>query len=150
MSLGSNIGDRRRNLEQCIRLLREAGGLHIKEKASFYETKPVGYAHQRDFINTAVKIETSLSAFELLKIIKDIEKRMGRRRTFRNGPRIIDIDILLFGRQRINTDFLTIPHPRMGEREFVLSPLREIAPYLFGNKGVLAIDRYLSQGNIHI
>ncbi len=128
LGLGSNLGDKRKNIRNAVKLLRE----HVKviKVSSLYKTKPVGYTDQPDFLNAVLEIKTSVAPSGLLRIVKAIEKKMGRRRTFRNGPRVIDIDILLYEGRRVKTSRLTIPHPRLNEREFVLAPLREIGPRL--------------------
>lgn len=130
LSLGSNLGNREENLKECLRRLEEDKRIRIVKSSSFYETEPIGYKDQPKFINAAMEIQTGYSPRELLKIIKEIEKMMGRVKTFVNGPRVIDIDILLYGKQKIATPELTIPHPRIKERDFVLKPLLEIAPQL--------------------
>jgi 2-amino-4-hydroxy-6-hydroxymethyldihydropteridine diphosphokinase len=126
LSLGSNVGDRARNLETAIAELKKVG--EVTALSSFYETEPVEFTNQPWFVNCAVKLETDKMPRQLLKAILDIEQSMGRRRTQNKGPRIIDLDILLFGSSVINTADLTIPHPAMQERRFVLMPLVEIAP----------------------
>jgi len=128
LGLGSNIGDRTDNITRACRLINEIEGVRLVCTSSMIETRPVGYEDQPDFINAAAEIETTLSPRELLAAVKDIERRMGRAETFRFGPRTIDIDILLFGGQIVDEACLTIPHPRMHERMFVLAPLAEIAP----------------------
>jgi 2-amino-4-hydroxy-6-hydroxymethyldihydropteridine diphosphokinase len=126
--LGSNVGDRGRNLRAAIEHLAQI--LQIEAVSSIYETDPVGYADQPRFWNLVLRGQTELSPANLLHKLIDIEKRMGRERTFRNAPRIIDIDILLFGDAVLNEPGLELPHPRMTERAFVLAPLTEIAPDL--------------------
>lgn len=128
LSLGSNIGDRDENLHRCLQYLRSDYRITVKAVSSFHETKPEGYLDQPDFINAAVKILTIYSPLELLSVVKAIERRMGRTTTFVNGPRVIDIDIILYGNESVQTAELTIPHPRCHQREFVLRPLREISP----------------------
>jgi 2-amino-4-hydroxy-6-hydroxymethyldihydropteridine diphosphokinase len=126
LSLGSNVGDRAAHIERAIGLFAEAG-IEIRRVSSFYRTEPVDFAPQRWFINCAVEAATSLMPLQLLKAIKRIERRLGRRVSVAKGPRTIDIDILLYENHIIHTPALTIPHPRMTERRFVLIPLREIA-----------------------
>lgn len=126
LALGSNIGDRRAHLAAALQRLREV--VEITALSSVYETEPVGYSDQPRFLNIALQGRTMLSPEELLRYAKKIEEVLGRQPTFRNGPRPIDIDILLFDDQHIVRDELTIPHPRMTERAFVLVPLAEIAP----------------------
>jgi GTP cyclohydrolase-4 len=128
LGLGANLGDRQNNLVQALQLLR--GQLTIAQVSSCYETRPVGYVEQPNFINIACCATTELSPLELLRFVKHTEQRMGRLATFRYGPRLIDIDILLYDDLILDTPELTIPHPRMAERAFVLTPLAEIAPNL--------------------
>lgn len=128
MGLGSNIGDRTGNVHRACRLIDEISGVRVVRLSSLIETRPVGYEQQPDFINAVIEIEATLSPRELLCEVKRIEREMGREETFRFGPRIIDIDILLFGSRVVDEPGLVIPHPRMHERRFVLEPLAEIAP----------------------
>jgi 2-amino-4-hydroxy-6-hydroxymethyldihydropteridine diphosphokinase len=126
LSLGANQGDRRANLESAIEQLRKLGD--VAAISSFYETEPVIVTRQDWFLNCAVAIETEEMPRQFLAHILAIEKAMGRRRTRDKGPRNIDIDIVLFGNAVVKTAGLTIPHPAMHERRFVLAPLAEIAP----------------------
>jgi 2-amino-4-hydroxy-6-hydroxymethyldihydropteridine diphosphokinase len=126
LSLGSNLGDRSANLHAAIDQLRALG--EVVAVSSFYETEPVELTAQPWFLNCAVKLETGKMPKQLLAAILAIEQQMGRRRTLKKGPRIIDIDILLFGSSVIEMKGLTVPHPAMHERRFVLDPLTEIAP----------------------
>jgi len=126
LSLGSNLGDRAANLNHAIALLAQLG--EVVAVSSFYETEPVEVSAQPWFLNCAVKLDTERMPKQLLAGILEIEQDMGRRRTQKNGPRTIDLDILLFGNSIIETQGLTVPHPAMHERRFVLEPLSEIAP----------------------
>ncbi|MDR3575231.1 MAG: GTP cyclohydrolase MptA [Anaerolineaceae bacterium] len=126
LGLGANLGDRQGNLVQAIQSIRSSAS--VESISSFYETRPVGYLDQPDFLNTTCQITTDLTPFELLHFLKQIEKQMGRQASFRNAPRPIDIDILLYDDLVLDTSDLTVPHPRMAERAFVLVPLAEIAP----------------------
>jgi len=126
LSLGSNIGDRARNLNAALDRLRALGD--VIAVSSFYETEPVEFTSQRWFLNCAVTLDTHESPKQLLAGILDIEQQLGRRRARKKGPRTIDIDILLFGNSIVEEQGLTIPHPAMQERRFVLQPLAEIAP----------------------
>lgn len=126
LSLGSNQGDRRQNLEAALQHLRELG--ELASVSSFYETEPVGVTRQEWFLNCAAALETELMPRQLLARVLAIEKSMGRRRTKIKGPRTIDIDIVLFGNAVVKTANLIIPHPAMHQRRFVLAPLAEIAP----------------------
>jgi 2-amino-4-hydroxy-6-hydroxymethyldihydropteridine diphosphokinase len=130
LGLGSNRGDKVANLREALRLLADARGSRVKLLAvsSLYRTKPVGDIDQDWFLNAAAHVTTQLTPRELLKRLLAIERKLGRVRTVRNGPRIIDLDILLWDNLIVNEDGLVIPHPRMHERLFVLDPLAEIAP----------------------
>ena len=128
LSLGSNLGDRAANLNAAIERLGELG--QVMAVSSFYETEPVDYTAQPWFLNCAVKLDTEKMPKQLMAKILDIEREMGRnrKRERSKGPRKIDIDILLFGNSIVETQSLTIPHPALHERRFVLEPLVEIAP----------------------
>ncbi len=126
LSLGSNLGDRRSNLATALQRLRDV--VEIWAVSPLYETEPVSYLDQPRFYNIVCSGKTALSAPELLKFAKEIESEHGRQPSFRNGPRPIDIDIIFFDDLCMAQDDLTIPHPRMAERAFVLAPLAEIAP----------------------
>ncbi|HYG99516.1 MAG TPA: 2-amino-4-hydroxy-6-hydroxymethyldihydropteridine diphosphokinase [Terriglobales bacterium] len=126
LSLGSNVGDREQNLRSAVDRLRELG--EVKAVSSVYETEPVEYTAQPWFLNAAVAIETELMPKQLLARLLAIEQAMGRKRTIAKGPRVIDLDILFFGKSIVETQELTIPHPALHERRFVLEPLAEIAP----------------------
>ena len=129
LSLGSNIGDRETNLRSATEQL-ESPALHVLRMSPVYETEPVGYTDQRWFLNLVVEAETDLFPLQLLARIQKIERALGRVRTVPNGPRTIDIDILLHGRAVVHSATLEIPHPRMAERRFVLAPLADLAPDL--------------------
>jgi 2-amino-4-hydroxy-6-hydroxymethyldihydropteridine diphosphokinase len=128
LGLGSNLGNRSRNIYAALRRLQE--GIQLDRISSLYETQPVGYADQPWFLNLVCSGETNLSPEGLLQVAKRIERQMGRKESVRFGPRIIDIDILLYADLIVDTDRLEIPHPRLSERGFVLAPLNEIAPNL--------------------
>lgn len=127
IGIGSNLGNRQKNCLRTIELL-EKKGIIVNKKSSMYETDPQGVRDQPQFINMALEVETELEPHELLKILKDVEREVGRGVTFKWGPRIIDLDILLFNDLFLREDNLQIPHPLMHERDFVLKPLCEIAP----------------------
>lgn len=127
LSLGSNIGDRFENLRAAVRLLDRHPSIKVANCSSIYETDPVGYEDQDPFLNMAIEITTDLSPLELLDICLEAELALGRKRIIRWGPRTIDLDILLYNQENIETEKLFIPHPRMAERAFVLVPLYEIA-----------------------
>jgi 2-amino-4-hydroxy-6-hydroxymethyldihydropteridine diphosphokinase len=128
LALGSNLGDRRSNLETAIRGL--APGIQVLQCSSIYETPPWGFEQQPVFLNMVLKARTRLSCSQLLKSLKLLEKEMGRQPGFRNGPRLIDMDILFYDDIISNSPGLTIPHPHLHERGFVLVPLAEITPDL--------------------
>jgi 2-amino-4-hydroxy-6-hydroxymethyldihydropteridine diphosphokinase len=130
LSLGSNLGDPYENIVKALSLLDQESGIRIEKVSSFHKTKPVDGPQQPDYLNAAVQISTDLTPERLLQVINQIEKKLGRIRTIKNGPRTIDLDILLFSDFKIDKPNLQIPHPRMYEREFVLKPLSEIAPDL--------------------
>jgi len=124
LSLGSNVGNRENNLKLALKELSEI--LRIKKISSIYETEPLLYQKQENFLNIVVEVSYFDEAESLLKNIKDIEKKMGRKATFRFGPRIIDIDIIFFNEKEINDENLTIPHKEWKNRLFVIAPLYEV------------------------
>ena len=128
LGLGSNVGDRKAQLDQSIRILNETEGINVIQTSPIYETEPVGYVEQPQFFNQCIEIETSLTPHDLLKACLGTEQQLHRVRDIRWGPRTLDVDILLFEEQIIDEDDLIIPHPRMLERSFVLIPLNDIAP----------------------
>jgi 2-amino-4-hydroxy-6-hydroxymethyldihydropteridine diphosphokinase len=129
LSLGSNLGDREKNLRTTIAALAGAK-VHVTRVSSFYETEPVDLREQPWFLNCVVQAETGISALDLLRALRGIESRMGSKKLVPKGPRLIDLDILLYGDQSIDTPELQVPHPHMLLRRFVLVPLAEIAPTL--------------------
>lgn len=128
LGLGSNLGDRKKNLEIAHEKLSQHPNIRITASSSFYETEPVGYLDQDWFINQAIEIETSLSPIKLLETTQGIEEGLGRERSIKWGPRTVDIDILAYEDRIMNTPVLKLPHPSLHERRFVLVPLEEIAP----------------------
>jgi len=127
ISLGSNLGNKRKNIESAIKELKKIKSTKLLKTSSLIKTKAQGGPKgQPDFFNGALKIKTGLLPGALLKKLKTVEKNLGRVKTMRNGPRIIDLDILLYGDKIIKTKKLNIPHPRMFKRDFVTRPLREI------------------------
>lgn len=126
LSLGSNLGEREANLRAAIERLAALG--QVVAVSSFYETEPVEFARQPWFLNCAVALQTEKMPKQFLSALQGIEKVMGRQRTQPKGPRVIDLDILLFGNSVVDSGGLTIPHPALHERRFVLEPLAEIAP----------------------
>ena len=127
LSLGSNIGDRAHNITHALEQLASHSERLVKQ-SSLYETEPVELREQDWFLNCVVEVETNLRPQELMQVLLRIERSMGRERTVPKGPRIIDVDILLFGSERVHESHLEIPHPRMTDRRFVLVPFSEIAP----------------------
>lgn len=131
LGLGSNIGDSKSNIESALLSLDKK--VNIINKSSYYQTEPVGYKDQAWFLNMVIEGETNLNPRELLSFTQSIEKDMKRVKTIVNGPRIIDIDILIYDDLKIESEDLIIPHPRMQERAFVMVPIFEIAPELVIN-----------------
>ena len=126
IALGTNLGDRQKNLETAMQELTEFA--KILKKSSIYDTKPVGYADQGNFLNMALEAETELSPVELMFRMQEVEHKMGRIREIENGPRIIDLDLLFYDKKILNQKNLKVPHPQLHLRNFVLDPLAEIAP----------------------
>lgn len=130
LGLGSNLGNRKENIDSAIKLLKK-NKISVLQCSRIIETAPVNCPpNQRNFLNGVLKIETDLLPHDLLRLLKTIEHQIGKKITIRNGPRPIDLDILLYNQCKIQTPNLTIPHPRMFERNFVMNPLREIDPHL--------------------
>lgn len=129
LSLGSNLGDRRTLIRKSLKML-SGEGVKFLRVSSLYRTEPVDLRNQPWFINCVVKVETKLSPKRLLRLLKSVERALGRRRRTPKGPRPIDIDILLYENEVVSSRALTIPHARMKDRRFVLVPLEEIAPRL--------------------
>jgi 2-amino-4-hydroxy-6-hydroxymethyldihydropteridine diphosphokinase len=138
LSLGSNQGDRKKNLEQALEYLDNLSALRIKKISGFYETEPWGGIEQDSFLNLVAEIESMLDPLELLHKCQQIEEKLGRTRLVRWGPRTIDIDILTYNNIIMKTKELILPHPYLEEREFVLAPLREIEPNLLLPSGKMA------------
>ena len=136
LGLGSNVGDRENNLVQALRLLTEKHGVRIERISSLYETVPFGVMNQPDFLNMVVIVNTDLLPLELLDACLSVEQDLGRVRLLRWGPRVIDIDVLLYNEVMMHTDRLILPHPGIIERSFVLIPLREVAPDLVLQNGL--------------
>ena len=146
LSLGSNLGDKSANLNKAIELLKERAG-EVLAVSSFYETAPDGFISENSFVNIALSLDTRLDVYVLLDVCEEIEKTIGRERKSVNlnySDRVIDIDILYFNNMQLATERLTLPHPRMHKRLFVLAPLAEIAPKLkhpiLGQNTVQMID----------
>ena len=130
LSLGSNMGDRLQMLKQAVRSLSEHPQIEVAAISSLYETEPVGFTEQEPFLNMVVHIRTELPALELLNVCQEIEQELQRKRIVRWGPRTIDLDILLYNQDNMESERLIVPHPRMHERAFVLIPLLEVNPSL--------------------
>ncbi|SFS36434.1 2-amino-4-hydroxy-6-hydroxymethyldihydropteridinediphosphokinase [Succinivibrio dextrinosolvens] len=130
LSLGSNLGDSLKILKDAVSDIKDINGISNFKMSPFYRTKPVGYLDQDDFINLACSFETSLEPLDILHKMQALEQKYKRVRLFRNGPRTLDIDLIIYGDEIINTEELIVPHPRMHERAFVLAPLRDIEPDL--------------------
>ncbi|MES0883667.1 2-amino-4-hydroxy-6-hydroxymethyldihydropteridine diphosphokinase [Roseibium sp. SCP14] len=128
LGFGSNLGDRKANLDEAVRRLEKTEGVTLVARSSNYQTPPWGPVPQDDYLNICLVVDTTLSPHELLRRCLEIEAELGRVRDIRWGPRIIDMDVLIYGMERIKDDDLELPHPRMGDRAFVLIPLAEIWP----------------------
>jgi 2-amino-4-hydroxy-6-hydroxymethyldihydropteridine diphosphokinase len=130
VGIGSNLGDRETNLRRAVDLLSAEEGIEVVAVSEIRETEPVGPVEQGPFLNGAVKVETSLGPRELLDRLLSVENRLGRVRSERWGPRTIDLDLLLYGSNRIDEPGLAVPHPRLHERRFALEPLLDLDPAL--------------------
>lgn len=126
LGIGTNIGDRLQNLIDTVVALRLLPLTKVLEVSNVYETEPIGFANQNDFLNIVVSVSTELTAHNLLGAALGVEAGMGRVRNIKNGPRIIDVDLLMYGKEEYNTKTLVLPHPRMLERNFVLKPLLDL------------------------
>ena len=126
IGIGSNIGDKVHQCEKAVSEIVKIDRHKLLAKSSLFKTQPIGYTSQDWFVNAVIEIETDLEPLDLLRSLKAIEARLGRTETFRWGPRVIDLDLLLFDQEEIQTEELQIPHPRFHERQFVLIPLAEI------------------------
>ena len=127
IGLGANLNDPAAQVEYALAELDRLPATRLLARSSLYASSPVGYVDQPDFINAVAQVETALAPRALLAALLDIEQRHGRERSFRNAPRTLDLDLLLYGDARFHEEGLTLPHPRMHERAFVLLPLLEIA-----------------------
>ena len=126
LALGSNLGNKKNNIITTLKLIDTIGTGLISSK--IYSTPPSGFSFQPNFLNSACKFQTEKSVYDLLNILKKFESHLGRKQNFKNGPRMIDIDILYYNNLYINTPILSVPHPKIHERDFVLHPLSEISP----------------------
>lgn len=128
IGIGSNIGDRKEYIDTAIDALNHIPSVQVLRMSPIYESEPWGYANQEKFYNAVIEVETNLTAYTLLGVCLGIEAGVGRVRSIKNGPRVLDLDLLLFEGQESMTAELTLPHPRMFERDFVLIPLRDLYP----------------------
>ncbi|MGA1868246.1 MAG: 2-amino-4-hydroxy-6-hydroxymethyldihydropteridine diphosphokinase [bacterium] len=131
ISIGSNIGERIPTCAVAHEKIASHNKVTVEKKSSLFETEPVGYKNQPHFINQVIKINTSLSPFDLLNFLLGIERQLGRVRSIHWGPRIIDLDVLYYGHSVIHTADLIVPHPELHKRKFVLIPLAQIAPNFY-------------------
>ncbi|MEG6617204.1 2-amino-4-hydroxy-6-hydroxymethyldihydropteridine diphosphokinase [Peptococcaceae bacterium 1198_IL3148] len=140
IAIGSNIGDKKETINRAIALIDATMGLRVTKVAPYYQTAPVGYTEQDWFLNTVIEVETTLSPLELLHRLLNIESQLGRVRTIHWGPRTIDLDLLIYGDEVFNSSELTLPHPRMTERAFVMVPLADINGDLLVANGKTAAE----------
>jgi 2-amino-4-hydroxy-6-hydroxymethyldihydropteridine diphosphokinase len=144
IGIGSNVGKRKENCYRALILLKQKG-IKITKMSSFHETEPWGYKNQPSFLNMVIEAETKLGARDLLETLQQIEKKLGREKSFKWGPRTIDLDILLFDNMTVQENDLMIPHPLMHKREFVLKPLCEITPALRHPVLKVSVQKLLEQ-----
>ncbi|OPX30112.1 MAG: 2-amino-4-hydroxy-6-hydroxymethyldihydropteridine diphosphokinase [Candidatus Omnitrophica bacterium 4484_171] len=130
IGVGSNLGDREKNIRRAVSYLKTEKGIKVEKVSTLIETEPQGGPPQGKYLNGVIRINTTLSVGGLLNVLHSIEDKLGRKRLVRFGPRTIDLDILLYGSETIDSPDLKVPHPRMFERKFVLKPLLEIEPGL--------------------
>lgn len=145
LGLGTNLGNREKNLSLCIKELANSSEITLVQLSSVYESEPFGYYEQPNFYNMGVEIATDLNPFQLLKVIKNIEQKIGRKNTFRWGPRIIDIDILSYQNIVIDFPVLSIPHKQLHLRRFVLIPFKEMTDRYIHPKLKKNIDQMLNE-----
>lgn len=151
IALGSNMGERSSYLKEAIEKLESSAVVSVLDHSSIYETEPVGYADQASFLNMVIKVTTSLKPLELLDVTQQIELQLGRKRELRWGPRTLDLDILLYNHENIESERLIVPHPRMFERAFVMIPLMELEPCLQGRENEpFNIDELPDKEGVHI
>jgi 2-amino-4-hydroxy-6-hydroxymethyldihydropteridine diphosphokinase len=139
VALGANLGDPTQALREALRRMSETPGLRLVRASSLYRTAPIDSSGP-DYLNAVAELVTTLTAPDLLTALQAIEQGAGRERPYRNAPRTLDLDLLLYGSARIHSATLTVPHPRMGERAFVLVPLREIAPERVTDEALKAVS----------
>ena len=151
IGLGSNVGNKAENLARALLLIQDIEDVHLIIVSSLYQTAPWGKHDQEDFINQVIEIETELLPLDLLHRLQDMEIKLGRQRDVRWGPRTIDMDVLLFGRETIDLEELKVPHPYLLQRLFVLIPLQEIAPELVfpdGSKITEVLNRLIDSADV--
>lgn len=143
ISIGTNLGDRKENIQNCIESINLLPNSQVTAQSSIYETEPVGYAEQDNFYNIILKVKSALEPNEMLGACLGIEAGFGRIRKIRNGPRIIDVDLIFAEDRKINSKNLIVPHPRYSERRFVLEPLLELFPdgMIYGNNILPMIEK---------
>lgn len=150
IGLGSNVGDKEKYLEEAIEKISSENNINLRKKSSFIITKPWGYLDQEDFLNAVIEIDTILEADELMDLLLKFEEELNRERVIKWGPRTIDLDIIMYDEIISSNEKVILPHPRMHEREFVLRPLNEIAPYLMHpvlNKRIFTLLEELNTDN---
>lgn len=130
LALGSNMGDSAGLLKEAAALIDQAEGINVVKYSSFYATAPIGYTDQADFVNAVISCDTTLPPMDVLALCQHVESQLNRVRLIRWGPRTIDVDIILYDNLVLSEENLTVPHPRMKERAFVMVPLKEIMPEL--------------------
>ncbi|RSK25512.1 2-amino-4-hydroxy-6-hydroxymethyldihydropteridine diphosphokinase [Bacillus sp. HMF5848] len=145
IALGSNLGDRFSFLKMAINLIGAHPSIDVIRTSSVYETDPVGLEEQDAFLNMVIKVKTKLNAFDLLAFIQKVEEENGRERIVKWGPRTLDLDILLYNNENMESEHLTIPHPRMHERAFVLTPLQEIDESILIPGRTAPLSHYINQ-----
>lgn len=138
VALGANLGDARKALQDALTALNASPGVRLLNASSFYRTSPIESSGP-DYVNAVAEVATTLIAPDLLALLQSIEQGAGRERPYRNAPRTLDLDLLLYGSARIDSPHLTVPHPRMWERAFVLVPLAEVAPSLVSDAALHAV-----------
>ncbi len=148
VALGANLGDAAQTLRDALHSLDHAPGLRLVKASSLYRTAPIESSGP-DYVNAVAEVSTTLTAPDLLTALQAIENAAGRERPYRNAPRTLDLDLLLYGSARIESPDLTVPHPRMGERAFVLVPLQEIAPQTVSAEAVRSVSGQTIEG-VHI
>ncbi len=143
IALGANLGDAASNLRRAIASIAQLAGTQLGAVSSFYQTAPID-SNGSDYTNAVIEIKTAMSAPQLLIALQNIEQTAGRTRPHPNAPRTLDLDILLYGSASISSSSLTVPHPRMWQRAFVLVPLHEIAPHLVGATQLQAVSHQIT------